>query len=63
MKSTYPSMPLIIPMAGKANFTCRGKDNHVILYDISDGDSVESFAEKTPCEKCGAKIDYSEGFL
>jgi len=56
-------MPLIIPMAGKANFTCRGKDNHVILYDISDGDSVESFAEKTPCEKCGAKIDYSEGFL
>jgi len=56
-------MPLIMPMAGKANFTCRGKDNHVILYDISDGDSVESFAEKTPCEKCGAKIDYSELFL
>lgn len=46
-------------MAGKAYFVCRGKEkNHVLLYDLPDGVSIESFAENTPCRECGAKIDY-----
>jgi len=62
MKSTYLSIPLIISMAGKGHFMCRGKDNHLVLYDIPDDETVKSFAEKTPCEKCGAKIDFSQEF-
>jgi len=49
-------------MAGKGHFVCRGKDNHVLLYDITDGETVKSFTEKTPCKECGAKIDWSEEF-
>ncbi len=46
-------------MAGKGYFTCRGEKNHIILYEILDGETVESFAEKTPCKECGAKIDWT----
>jgi len=46
-------------MAGKGLFTCRGEEHHVFLYDIPDGESVESFAEKTPCQECKARIDYN----
>ncbi len=49
-------------MAGKAYFTCRGKDNHVLLYDIPDGETIESFSEKSSCKECGSKIDLSEEF-
>jgi len=47
-------------MAGKGNFVCKGEDHHILSYDIPDGETVESFADKTPCKKCGAEIDYSE---
>ena len=50
-------------MAGKGYFTCRGEEkNHVLLYDIPDGETIESFAEKTPCRECSAKIDCSQSF-
>ncbi len=45
-------------MARKGHFICRGKVTHILVYDIPDGETVQSFAEKTPCEKCGAKIDW-----
>jgi len=48
-------------MASKAYFVCRGNEKHILLYDIPDGETVESFAEKTPCKECGAKIDLSQG--
>ncbi len=47
-------------MARKGHFICSGKDTHILVYDILDGGTVQSFAEKTPCEKCGAKIDWYE---
>ncbi len=46
-------------MAGKGYFICRGNEHHILLYDTPDGETVESFAEKTPCKECGAKIDWS----
>jgi len=46
-------------MAGKGRFTCRGEEHHIDDYDIPDGESVESFAEKTPCRKCGELIDFT----
>ncbi len=49
-------------MAGKGYFACRGEKNHVLLYDIPDGETVQSFAEKTPCRECSAKIDWSQDF-
>ena len=45
-------------MTGKSHFICSGKHTHILVYDIPDGETVQSFAEKTPCEKCGAKIDW-----
>ncbi len=47
-------------MVRKGHFICSGKDTHILVYDIPDGETVQSFAEKTPCEKCGAKIDWYE---
>ncbi len=49
-------------MAGIEHFICNGKDTHLLVYDIPDGETVQSFAEKTSCEKCGAKIDWYEEF-
>jgi len=46
-------------LAGKGYFTCRGEKPHIILYEIPDGETVESFSEKTPCEECGSKIDWT----
>jgi len=62
LKSTYPSISLIISMAGKAHFICRGNDHHFLPHNIPNGETVQSFADRTPCEKCGAKIDWSEEF-
>jgi len=47
-------------MDGNGHFICNGKDTHILVYDIANGETVQSFAEKTPCEKCGAKIDWYE---
>ncbi len=47
-------------MAGKGYFICSGKVIHILVYNILDGETVQSFAEKTRCEKCGAKIDWYE---
>jgi hypothetical protein len=30
------------------------------MYDIPVGESIESFAGKTPCKECGAKIYWQE---
>jgi len=49
-------------MAGKGHFVCRGEEHHILPYDIPDDETAESFAEKTPCEKCSARIDWSEEF-
>jgi len=49
-------------MDGEGYFVCRGEDHHIVLYDIPDDETVETFPEKTPCVKCGAKIDWSEEF-
>jgi len=44
-------------MAGKGYFRCLNEEkNHILMYHIPDGESIESFAEKTPCKDCGAKI-------
>jgi len=45
-------------MPGKGHFICTGKDTHILVYNIPDHETVQSFAEKIPCEKCGAKIDW-----
>ena len=45
-------------MVRKGQFTCRGEEHHIDYYDIPDEESVESFAEKTKCKKCGERIDY-----
>ena len=50
---------------GKGYFVClnEGK-NHIIMYDLPYGVSIESFAEKTPCKECGAKIAWhGENFM
>jgi len=49
-------------MAEQAYFVCRGKDNHILLYDLPDGEMPEDFTEKTSCRECGSKIDYSVEF-
>ncbi len=49
-------------MAGKGHFQCRGEIPHILPYEIPDGESVETFSEKTPCKECGSKIDWSEEF-
>lgn len=49
-------------MAGKAYFVCRDKENHILLYAIPDGMTVERFAEKTVCRECGERIDFSQEF-
>lgn len=45
-------------MAGKGQFVCRGDPSHVEFYEVPHGESVESFASKTPCKICGAKIAF-----
>jgi len=45
-------------MAGKARFTCRGEEHHIDDYDMPD-ESVERFAERTKCKKCGERIDFT----
>jgi len=45
-------------MAGKGRFTCRGEEHHIDDYDMPD-ESVERFAERTKCKKCGERIDYT----
>ncbi len=40
----------------KCYFTCQ--NDHIIMYDIPIGESIESFEGKTPCKECGAKIYY-----
>ena len=37
-------------MAGRESFVCRGKDCHILPYNIPDGETVQSFAEKTSCK-------------
>ena len=49
-------------MAGKGHFQCRGEKPHILLYDIPDGETIESFSDKTPCRECGSKIDFSQEF-
>ncbi len=49
-------------MVEQAYFVCRGKDNHILLYDLPDGETPENFTEKTSCRECGSKIDYSVEF-
>ena len=46
-------------MARKGYFTCIGKKNHILLYDIPDGVTVERFAEITPCRECGERIMFT----
>jgi hypothetical protein len=49
-------------MVGQGHFQCRGEKPHILLYDIPDGETIESVSEKTPCRECGAKIDWSQEF-
>ena len=45
-------------MARKGHFICTGKETHILVYNIPNGETVQNFAEKISCEKCGAKIDW-----
>jgi len=49
-------------MARKVSFVCRGENNHILVYDIPDGITIESFAENTACRECRVRIDWSEEF-
>ena len=44
-------------MAGQGYFVCV-KENRIILYSMPDGESIEGFAKKNTCQKCGNKIFY-----
>ncbi len=44
-------------MAGKGYFMCRGEDHHILIYDIPDGVTVGSFAERASCKEYGERVD------
>jgi len=61
-RTIFNSVPTFRGMAGKGYFQCRGEKTHILLYDIPDGESVETFSDKTPCRECESKIDFSQEF-